>query len=145
MNLTYLICYILIILYSFSRNQNLSSEAKSKYQPPGYVFGIVWPILYFFIGLNILFLEKNLSLLLLVQSLVNISWIPVFQNKMYLSSFLLILLMIILILPIILISHDKIRFLLIFYVAWLSFAGFLNYDIYTNRKVKTITNIKTKY
>ena len=47
---------------------------KSELNPPGYVFGIVWPILYVFMMISAVLTHKKTYLLFLSQLVLNASW-----------------------------------------------------------------------
>ena len=109
---------------------------KSPLNPPGYVFGIVWPILYFLMSISAYrtFTEtKNLSL---IQLLFNALWSWLFfafqlPFVALLNIWLLIYLNIKLTLK--MFYQDKLSgILFIPYVLWLFFASYLNLFIVLN-------------
>ena len=51
---------------------------KSTLNPPGYVFGIVWPVLYVLMGLVSYFNFKQISKLFLIQLVLNAIWSWIF-------------------------------------------------------------------
>jgi translocator protein len=67
-------------------NQWYQALAKSPLNPPGWVFGVVWPILYVLLGLSLAMLlhakgakQRGRALALFVlQLLLNFAWSPVF-------------------------------------------------------------------
>ena len=88
----------------YSRNWYLNLK-KSKLTPPDYIFGIVWPILYFTLIIFFLLLVKNKKCLgicaplipFLGQLVLNFMWSPVFfRMQKPRISFLIIVGMIIL-------------------------------------------------
>jgi translocator protein len=108
---------------------------KSKLTPPGYVFGIVWTILYilltiyFVLGLT----QKGSERALIyfgAQMILNFSWTYVFfTEQKLLLSFFMILAIIALTIKSMMEMHvinPKIVYLLVPYVAWLCLAGYLN-------------------
>jgi len=105
---------------------------KSKYTPPKYVFPIVWTTLYVFLIIcfkKILDNKNNLIIsIFIINLLLNISWTYLyFYKKDINNSFINIILLLVSSLYI----YNKtpyIRNLYIYYIIWLSFAGFLNYD-----------------
>lgn len=69
------------MLSSFLKKRNARKNA-SQYQPPGWVFGIVWPILYIMLGISIFIqwrsanrkYDTNVCLLLTIFVLLNTWW-----------------------------------------------------------------------
>ncbi len=146
MDKNFLISLISIILVSLLGNINTSKnvntdfyeKTKSKYTPPNYVFPIVWTILYVFLIIcfkKVLDSKNNYVIgLFVLNLLLNISWTYLyFSQKNIKGSFINIIAIII---SSLLIYKDnkEIRNLYIYYVLWLLFAGFLNYD--SVRKIK---------
>lgn len=115
---------------------------KSNLTPPDYVFGIVWTILYIMIacaGFLIWHAKKfpkiNLiKILYVLQLVLNFSWSPIFFNLQLLDwAFFIIIFMICLLLTLMVLSYNKIRYvvvLLIPYLCWISFASYLNFYIW---------------
>jgi len=108
---------------------------KSKLTPPGYVFGIVWTILYilltiyFVLGLT----QKGSERALIyfgAQMILNLSWTYVFftEQKLLLSFFMILAIIALTIKSMMemYIINPKIVYLLVPYVAWLCLAGYLN-------------------
>ena len=109
---------------------------KSSLNPPGYVFGIVWPVLYLLMSISAFrtFNEtKNLSL---IQLLFNAIWSWLFfAFQMPLIALLNIWLLIYLNIKLNLkmFYQDKLSgFLFIPYLLWLLFASYLNLFIVIN-------------
>lgn len=113
------------------------------FSPPGYVFPIVWVILYFLMGVAFyrIWLKgkqgeeiKRASILYFIQLFLNFLWsIIFFRFNLYGAAFfeLLLLLVFILLTTFEFFKHDKIAaYLMIPYVIWVSFAGVLNYVIW---------------
>jgi len=122
-------------------NQWYQALEKSPLNPPGWVFGVVWPILYVLLGLSLAMLlhargAKNRGralALFVVQLLLNFAWSPVFFAwhradialsviaAMAVGAFALILV------------AWRIRvlagLLLYPYLGWLMFAALLNYEV----------------
>jgi translocator protein len=134
---------------------------KPAYNPPSYVFGIVWPILYLAIGIiysYALYDYKKASAVASVASFVyykelkywvipmlallfNFLYIPVFfgENGLFNGFVIIILSLVFAILTMIQFylqknSNDSIKYFAILallpYVAWLSFASYLSYNIW---------------
>lgn len=110
---------------------------KSSLTPPGWVFSIVWPILYLLLALVAHKLwenykkynQKRYFVLFAIQQVLNWAWTPLFFHFHLIGlSFVLIALLCLLnaALIVLLISKDKIILLLVPYLAWLLFATYLN-------------------
>ena len=110
--------------------------AKSSLNPPGYVFGIVWPILYLLMSISTFRTFKETKNLFLIQLLFNALWSWLFFGLQMpfvalLNIWLLIYLNIRLNFK--MFYKDKLSgFLFIPYVLWLFFASYLNLFIVLN-------------
>ena len=109
---------------------------KSSLNPPGYVFGIVWPFLYMFMSISAYRAFEKIYKIFFVQLFFNTIWswlffafhLPVIA---LLDIWLLIFLNIKI--TIVLFRTDRIStFLYIPYVLWLCFASYLNLFIVIN-------------
>ena len=114
---------------------------KPVFNPPGWVFGPVWSILYFTIGLSFYFLYNDMPhfgwkmwSLMATHHLLNFIWTPAF---FYLKSPLLALLIIIALLGVIALLmllqfrySRKALYLFIPYSIWVCFATVLNASIW---------------
>jgi benzodiazapine receptor len=109
---------------------------KSNLNPPGYVFGIVWPILYVLMSIAAFRTFNNTKNLFLTQLLFNALWSWLFfAFQMPFVALLDIWLLIYLNIKINLkmFYQDKLSgFLFIPYVLWLFFASYLNLFIVLN-------------
>ena len=116
---------------------------KPPLSPPGYLFPIVWTILYTLMGIAAFFVytsEKNEQeihealKLYGLQLAINFFWSIFFFNfEWYLFSFIWLVLLWILILKTIFAFSrisPKAACLLIPYLLWVTFAGYLNFSIY---------------
>lgn len=126
----------------FSGNFNTYQEiSKPKFAPPGFIFPIVWFILFIFMGISSYLIyksnsyDKEKSLLIYnIQLIVNFFWsIIFFRLKNYFLAFIWIILLLVLI--IIMFSRfykiNKISaYLQIPYIIWVVFATILTYSIY---------------
>ena len=117
---------------------------KSKLTPPGYVFGIVWPILYLLLGISFLLTIKSPKCIgfcsplvfFTIQMILNLIWTTVFfRVKMMKTALILIYSIIALtivaftrMLPV----NSTAALLLIPYLLWLCFASYLNLYIVVN-------------
>jgi translocator protein len=120
---------------------------KPKLNPPSYVFGIVWPILYLLIGISYyiaLYNKKNFKYFILpiIALIFNYTYIPLLssENKLLLGfiSIIFILLSAILVcIQFYITEKNKLSvYLLIPYILWLCFATYLSYNIYILNKDK---------
>ena len=99
------------------------------FRPPGYIFGIVWPILFILIGVS-WFNRLNLSWLYLVLSILLALWIIIYNNSKILSFIEIIITFIFTMFLIIFEYKSNSSLLLIPLALWLIFAGSLNgYEI----------------
>ena len=109
---------------------------KSNLNPPGYVFGIVWPILYLFMGITIWRTYNVIKNLFYVQLFLNAIWSWLFFSfHLPLIALLDIWLLIFINLKILLLisKEDKLAaFLFAPYIMWLFFASYLNLYIVIN-------------
>lgn len=117
---------------------------KSKLTPPSFVFGIVWPILYFLLGLSFFLVWKNDKcfpfciplIFFLIQLFFNLIWTYLFfVKKKFLLALIDIFIMIIFTIITIKMFYkiDKVSsYLLIPYLVWISFAFYLTFYIYMN-------------
>ncbi len=115
------------------------SLTKPVFSPPGWVFGIVWPILYILIGIALYRVYLTLKhenrsyevlVLYIVQLLLNFSWpIIFFTLRLYGISALIIIILIVLIILCIIkfMKIDKVSsVLLVPYLLWCIYASYLN-------------------
>lgn len=109
---------------------------KSDLNPPGYVFGIVWPILYFFMAITIWRAYSTIKNLFYFQLFLNAIWSWLFFSfHLPLVALIDIWLLIFINIKIILlaIKKDKLAaFLHLPYITWLFFASYLNLFIVIN-------------
>ena len=109
---------------------------KSELNPPSYVFGIVWPILYIFIMISACLAHKKIFSLFIVQLFFNATWSWLFfRFQMPLIALLDIYLLISLNIYILNLMYKENKlafFLFIPYVVWISFASYLNLFIVIN-------------
>ena len=109
---------------------------KSPLNPPGYVFGIVWPILYLLMSISAFRTFNKTKNLFLIQLLFNAIWSWLFfAFQMPFIALLNIWLLIYLNIKLNLkmFNQDKLSgFLFIPYILWLFFASYLNLFIVLN-------------
>lgn len=141
MNLNIIIIFIPFILgflsSLFINKQNIPS-VKSPINPPKWLFGVVWPILYLLLGYSSYLVyqskssNKNKIFTLYIIHIILLSiWFPVFVNyyNKYLSFYSLIFLLLYAIY--LYFEYTKINviasYCLIPYILWLCFASYLTY------------------
>lgn len=114
--------------------------SKPTFSPPNFIFGPVWTILYFLMGISVYLIWKSRKK---VKEALNIFWIHLFFNATWSIAFFgfrspllgLVNILILWVLVIMVIYRFwKIKWvaglLLLPYLAWVSFAAFLNYNIW---------------
>ena len=106
---------------------------KSPFNPPGYVFGIVWPILYLLMGIVSFFAAEKIWKLFIIQLALNAAWSWIFFYYQLPIIALLDIALLMLVNAMILSnlkSFSRALFLLYLpYMLWLCFAAFLNVSI----------------
>ena len=109
---------------------------KSDLNPPSYVFGIVWPILYILMMISAFLSYKKVFSIFIIQLFFNAAWSWLFfRFQMPLIALLDIYLLIALNIYILnlMYKENKLAFLLFIpYVFWISFASYLNLFIVIN-------------
>lgn len=128
-----LLSFVITFICPMSRDSGASIKAR----PPGFVFGIVWPILYIMVGLSWYYTKTEytsvISIMFMINLILNYLWVYLYScrgNKLY--ALWDIVLMIVSTLGLI-IYLTKVNIvssmLLIPYFGWLLFATMLNYSI----------------
>ena len=114
------------------------SEYEPFFQPPGWIVGPVWAVLYTTIAIgfsSVLSRQEELQhfrlivLFFVIQLALNLAWPSVFNSEQYLVSLLMIIGMIGFSLGYVFLTYETIPFasrLMWPYIAWVSFAGLLN-------------------
>ncbi len=128
-------------LYTISQIGSWYAELqKPSFNPPSWIFGPVWTVLYVLMGVAFYFLwtrkdviSKKLRILFLVQLCLNAMWSILFfgiHNPLFAYVDIILLWLMIVALMIDTWRIDKkISFLFMPYVAWVTFASFLNLSI----------------
>lgn len=126
---------------SGERNSWFAELVKPEAQPPGWVFGVVWPILYLMMGIavSIILNARGARLrgvavaLFVVQLALNLYWSPLFFGQHQVTAAFYLLLAIWVSAFATTLVFGRIRslaaWLMVPYLAWLSFAAILNYQI----------------
>jgi translocator protein len=130
-----------IVSGSGEENSWYQELVKPEAQPPGWLFPVAWTILYFMTGLAFAIVlnarsapQRALGIgLFLLQFVLNLMWSPLFFGQHQVTSaFYLIVLMLVMAIATTFV-FGKIRksaaWLMVPYLAWLSFASILNYQI----------------
>ena len=139
--LVFLYIFIALVLGGLSSSNTASdpwyqSLIKSSLNPPGYVFGIVWPILYVLMGVSAFLTYSKVYKLFLLQLVFNTMWSWLFfafhmPVVALLNFWILIALNIKLFVK--MLRLDSISgILFIPYIVWLCFASYLNLFIVLN-------------
>lgn len=141
-----LICELVGIIGSFFTVRGVDGWYRKikrpSFNPPSWIFGPVWTLLYLMMGVSIYFIwisagSFNITLaivIFLVQLFLNLIWSLLFF-KMHSPkwAFVDIVLMFIAILATIIVFYPISRvaaYLLIPYILWVGFASFLNFSIW---------------
>ena len=114
---------------------------KPKLNPPSYVFGIVWPILYLLIGISyymVLYNKKNFKYFILpiIALIFNYTYTPTFFGTNGLLFGLIVIIFsllsaILVCVQFYITEKNKLSvYLLIPYILWLCFATYLGFNIY---------------
>ena len=113
---------------------------KPPLSPPGFIFGIVWTVLYILMGVSYGILaskdlvDKNINTIYYLQLFVNLLWpIAFFILKWRLFAFIWLLILIILVIKMIIDFYKKNKlsaYLQIPYLLWCIFAAYLNQGVY---------------
>jgi translocator protein len=119
-----------------------ASLVKPSFNPPNYLFGPVWTILYILMGISLFLIwkqppspqRKKAIVIYVVQFALNLAWSFIFfnQHQIFLAFVEIIVIWIGILLTIFAFSKfSKIAaWLLVPYISWVSFAAFLNYHIW---------------
>ena len=122
-------------------NRWFDALVKPDLMPPGWAFGIVWAILYIFMGLALAIVihargarGRGLAVgLFLVQLVLNLLWSPLFFRAHQVDNALVLILLLFALVGVTALAFWRIRrmagLLLLPYLAWLAFASYLNYEI----------------
>ena len=136
-----LLPFILGFISSLFINKNNIPSVKSPVNPPKWLFGVVWPILYLLLGYSSYLIyqskaaNKNKIFTLYIIHIILLSlWFPVFVN--YYNRYLSFVSIIFILLYAIYLyfEYTKISviasYCLIPYILWLGFASYLTYYSY---------------
>ena len=106
---------------------------KSPLNPPSYVFGIVWPILYAIMAFVSFKMAEKISSLFILQLLANAAWSWIFfyfhAPLIALIDISVLIYLNLKIINVIKIESPILFYMYLPYLVWLSFAAFLNASI----------------
>lgn len=128
---------------SGNQQQFYSQLVRPVLSPPGWVFGVVWPVLYILMGISAYLvrfsgadcaLVRRSMCVYYLQLGVNALWSVVFfRFQLFGAAFYVLLILLALIVITSVFSYDVspvASWLYIPYVMWVSFAGYLNYMVW---------------
>lgn len=131
------ITFAIAVVPTFFVNFNTSDLIKPMFFPKDIVFPIAWSILYLLMTISLYITTKKdneLYPIYFAQLIVNAIWTPLFFGfKLYLFSFLWIILLIVLVIMMtykMFMKNKVSAYLQIPYILWLLFAMYLNLAIY---------------
>ena len=126
---------------STSENAWYQTLIKPDIQPPGWVFGVVWPMLYFMLGLAFAMVlhargarHRNMAIgLFLSQFVINLTWSPIFFGAHQVTTAFFIILAMLGLAIATTFAFARVRkaaaWLMVPYLVWISFASILNFKI----------------
>lgn len=136
---------------SGEENRWFSALAKPDAQPPGWVFGVAWTILYIMMGTAFAMvlhargapLRGVAIVLFLIQYALNLFWSPLFFGMHQVTAAFWLLLIILAVAISTTFVFGRVRkaaaWLMVPYLTWLSFAGILNKQIdWLNPEAETL-------
>ena len=118
------------------------SNYEPFFQPPGWIIGPIWSVLYVMLAVSFYttivnrseIYYRNLAIaLLVIQMIPNLMWPNVFNDAKYLQSLLLIVVMVVFTIVYAYLTYDgnKQGSMLVWpYIVWVSFAGIINVAYY---------------
>lgn len=119
-----------------------TSEYEPFFQPPGWIVGPIWVVLYTTLAISFtMAYEKRSDFsrpylifgLFFSQLALNLSWVDVFNSEKYLTSLLMLVLMIVFTILYAYMTYSKAKKasqLVWPYIAWISFAALINTAYY---------------
>lgn len=141
----YIIITILIgtipSIFVFKNMSIYKTLNRPPLSPPGFIFPVVWTILYILMGISFYKIINSKSkyieeakLIYYIQLIANALWTPIFFGfKQYFLAFtwlLMILVFVIFMVTIFYKINKKSAYLQIPYIIWLLFAAYLNFGVF---------------
>lgn len=126
---------------STAENAWYQTLIKPDIQPPGWVFGVVWPTLYFMLGLAFAMVlhargarHRNMAIgLFLSQFVINLTWSPIFFGAHQVTTAFFIIVAMLGLAIATTFAFARVRkaaaWLMVPYLVWISFASILNFKI----------------
>ena len=126
----------------FGGQMTFTSDYEPFFQPPGWIVGPVWLVLYTTMAISIsVVLEKRAELkyptivlvLFFAQLALNLSWVGVFNSEKYLTSLMMVIFMVIftMIYAFLTYEHARKASMLVWpYIAWISLVVLINTAYY---------------
>ena len=120
------------------------SDYEPFFEPPGWIIGPVWAVLYTMLAISftsVLSKQEDLQQFnlivacFLIQLALNLAWPSVFNSEQYLLSLLMIIGMVVFSLWYVFLINETAPFasrLMWPYIAWVSFAGLINTAYWLN-------------
>ncbi|HWL48179.1 MAG TPA: TspO/MBR family protein [Sphingomonadaceae bacterium] len=130
-----------IISGSGYANRWFAALDKPAAMPPGWAFGVAWTILYVLMGLALATVlgargarRRRIAIaVFVVQFVMNLAWSPLFFAAHQVDAALILIALLFIVAAVTAWRFFRIRpvagLLLVPYLAWLLFAGYLNYEI----------------
>lgn len=133
-----------IVGFIVSKFMDYNVLNKPSFSPPGFLFPIVWTILYILMGVSYSILDinnlvdKQVKKVYFIQLIVNLIWAVIFFIlKARLISVIWIILLLLLVIYMIINFHKRNKlsaYLQIPYLIWVAFATYLNIGVYLLNK-----------
>ena len=127
--------------------KTVSAKVKCRFSPPGWVFPVVWSILYVLMGVSLYLVwasdapkeQKTAAFVVFgISLLLNFLWSPIFfAARGFLAAFVVLVLLWLSVIGVIL-AFSRIKktagLLQLPYLLWVTFAGYLNLGVYLLNK-----------
>ncbi len=126
---------------STAENAWYQTLLKPQIQPPGWVFGVVWPTLYLMLGLALAMVlnargslyQRPAVALFAAQFLINLTWSPIFFGAHQVTAAFYVILFMLGVAIATTFVFARVRkaaaWLMVPYLVWISFAAILNFQI----------------
>lgn len=118
-----------IVLRIFFPSYSFASTRRVSLEPPGWVFGIVWPLLYVLTGAAWVMMDRSVStdVMLSVVTCLCCAWLPTYVlAKYYVFATVILILSTGISAATVILSKSSFKWLLAPLVVWLSFATYLS-------------------